>query len=302
MSAERIRAGILAFAAGDAFGAPWEGASSEDLRRADLASLPRREDWPRGATSDDTAQLILTAKVLCSLERDLPRHFMELLAAEFPRMRGVGPTTTKAVRRWEESDLLEAAEGGTNGAAMRALPIGWATPADDPGLRRRRVLSLSRTTHGAPGALIAAGTVAAMGSLSLVQVSIEAICEGASAEVAALREALQADVEIDALADAAEGAWTPPAAGVSLDAIETAAAVLHVLSSTEGLADGIEAAIRLGGDTDTVAAIVAGVLGARGADPAEELPWFGLVQLPDASLVDELASGLAQKRRLTTSS
>lgn len=296
VSAERIRAGILAFAAGDAFGAPWEGASPEDLRRADLGSFRRREDWPRGATSDDTAQLILTARVLCSSERDLQRRFIELLAAEFPRMRGAGPTTTKAVRRWEESGLVGATDGGTNGAAMRALPIGWATPVDDPELRRRRVLSLSRATHGAPGALIAAGTVAAMGSWSLERISIEAICDGASAEAAALRGALHADVKIDALEAAAEGAWTPPAAGVSLDAIETAAAVLHVLRGADGLAEGIEAAIRLGGDTDTVAAIVAGVLGGRGADPAEELPWLRLVQLPDASLVNELASGLAEKR------
>ena len=297
MSVERIRAGILAFAAGDAFGAPWEGASPEDLRGADLASFPRREDWPRGATSDDTAQLILTAKVLCSSAGDPQRRFMELLASEFPRMRGVGPTTTNAVRRFEESGSLEAAGGGTNGAAMRALPIGWATPVDDPELRRRRVLSLSRATHGAPGALIAAGTVAAMGNLSLERISIQAICEGASAEAAALRETLQAEVGIDALEAAAEGAWTPPATGVSMNAIETVAAVLHVLRNAAGLADGIETAIRLGGDTDTVAAIVAGVLGVRCSDPAEALTWLDVVQLPDAELVDELATCLAEKRR-----
>jgi ADP-ribosylglycohydrolase len=297
VSAEKIRAGILAFAAGDAFGTPWEGASPEDLRGADLASLPRREDWPRGATSDDTAQLILTAEVLCSSEEDLQRRFMELLVTEFPRIRGAGPTTTNAVRRFEESGSLEAAEGGTNGAAMRTLPIGWATPVDDPQARQRLVLSLSRATHGAPGALVAAGTVAALGSLSLEQLSVPAICERACAEAAALRETLQVGVEIETLEAAAQGAWTPPAAGVSMDAIETVAAVLHVLRGAAGLADGIETAIRLGGDTDTVAAIVAGVLGVRGPDPAEVIPWLDLVQLPDAGLVDELAACLAEKRR-----
>lgn len=291
----KIRAGFLAFAAGDAFGAPWEGSSPEDLREADLASVPRREDWPRGATSDDTAQLILTARVLCSPQRDLQRRFMELLASELPRMRGAGPTTTRAVRRWQESGLLGARDGGTNGAAMRALPIGWATPVDAVEERRRWVLAISRATHGAPGALIAAGAIAAMGSWSLEAASSEAVCEAGCAEALALREALQADVDGEILQAAAEGSWTPPAGGVSLDAMETLAAVLHVLRRTAGLADGIETAIRLGGDTDTVAAIVAGILGSRGADPAE-LPWIGLVQLPDASLVDELASGLAQRR------
>jgi ADP-ribosyl-[dinitrogen reductase] hydrolase len=267
-----------------------------DLREADLTSLPQREDWPRGATSDDTAQLLLVARVLCSGEGDRQQRFMEQLADGFPRMRGAGPTTTEAVRRWEESGSVGAVSGDTNGAAMRALPVGWATPSDDPGARRSRVLSFSRATHGAPGALIAAGTVAAIGSWSLEGASTGAICERARVEAVALRGALGAEVELAAIEAAAEGRWAPPAAGVSLEAIETAAAVLHVLRLAGGLADGIERAVRLGGDTDTVAAIVAGVLGARGCDPTEELPWLGRVQLPDASLLDELASGLAQMR------
>jgi ADP-ribosyl-[dinitrogen reductase] hydrolase len=293
---ERIEAAIIAFAAADAYGAPWEGVPPQRLREAELARVPRREDWPRGATSDDTAQLILTARVLCCGERDLQRGFIELLAAGFPQMRGAGPTTTAAVRRWLESGQLGAGEGGTNGAAMRALPIGWGTPAGDSEGRRAKVLSISRATHGAPGALIAAGTVAAMGSWALDRVPTEGICAQAVGEAAALGSALGAEVDLAALEAAAQGAWTPPAAGISLDATETVTAVLHVLQGAEGLADAIEAAVRLGGDTDTVAAIVAGVLASQGADPASELPWLGQVQLPDANLIESLASGLAEKR------
>lgn len=294
--AERIRAGIVAFAAADAFGAPWEGVPPQRLREADLARLPQREDWPRGATSDDTAQLILTARVLCSGKRDLQRGFIELLAAEFSQMRGAGPTTTAAVRRWQESGQLGASDGGTNGAAMRALPIGWGTSATDPEERRAEVLAISRATHGAPGALVAAGTVAAIGSWALDRVPIDGICEKAVGEATTLGSALGAEVDLASLEAAAHGAWTSPAAGISLDAIETVAAVLHVLQREEGLADAIESAVRLGGDTDTVAAIAAGVLAAQGSEPLAELPWLGLVQLPDASLVEQLASGLAERR------
>jgi ADP-ribosylglycohydrolase len=296
VSTERIRAGIVAFAAADAFGAPWEGVPPQRLRDGDLATVPRREDWPRGATSDDTAQLILTARVLCSGKRDLQRAFMESLASELPQMRGAGPTTTAAVRRWRGSGQLGARDGATNGAAMRALPIGWAIPSADVEGRRHRALSISRATHGAPGALIAAGTVAAMGSWALDRVAIQLICERAVAEATALGSALGAGVDLATLEAATRGAWVPPAAGISLDAIETVAAVLYVLGSADGLADAVEAAVRLGGDTDTVAAITAGVLATQGADPARELPWLGLVQLPDASLVEELASGLAERR------
>jgi ADP-ribosylglycohydrolase len=267
----------------------------EELREADLTSVPRREGWPQGATSDDTAQLILTARVLCDGERDLQRRFIELLAAEFSQIRGSGPTTTTAVRRWQETALLGASDGGTNGAAMRALPCGWATASADAELRRVRVLSISSATHGAPGALIAAGTVAAIGSWALDREPLQLICERARAEADSLREMLRADVDLAAIEAAAQGTWTPPATGIPLDAIETVAAVLYVLRRAEGLGDGIEGAVLLGGDTDTVAALVAGVLGARGADPAE-LSWLGLVQLPDASLIKALASGLAEKR------
>jgi ADP-ribosylglycohydrolase len=297
-SAARIRAGFVAFAAGDAFGAPWEGVPPEELAAADLSQLPRREDWPRGATSDDTAQLILAAEALCA-EGDLQRVFMERLADELPRIRGAGPTTSAAVRRWRESGSLGATSGATNGAAMRALAVGWAVPGDADEARRDLVLALSRATHGAPGALIAAGVVAAMAGRALEGAAIDAICEDAVAEAARLREVLGTEIALDALAAAAEGAWEPPAAGVSLDAMETAAAVLHVLRGlrpADDLNNAIEASIRLGGDTDTVAAIVGGILGAGGADPEGELPWLPLVRLPDPALLDRLAQELWEKR------
>jgi ADP-ribosylglycohydrolase len=294
-SAARIRAGFVAFAAGDAFGAPWEGRPPQELAGVDLSHLPRREDWPRGATSDDTAQLILAAEALCA-GGEMQRGFMEGLADALPRIRGAGPTTTAAVRRWWESGVLGATTGATNGAAMRALSIGWGVPADAEDERREAVLALSRATHGAPGALISAGVIAAIGSWSLEGAGIDAICEEAVTEAARLREMLGADLPLDDLAAAVEGGWEPPAAGVSLDAMETAAAVLHVLRQADGLRDGIEASVRLGGDTDTVAAIVGGILGVRGAEPEEELPWLPLVRLPDPSLLDRLAAALWGRR------
>jgi len=293
--AAKIRAGFVAFAAGDAFGAPWEGMASEEVAGADLSRLPQREDWPRGATSDDTAQLVLAAEALCA-GGELQREFMVRLAGEFPRIRGVGPTTSEAVRRWRESGSMGVASGTTNGAAMRVLAVGWAAPADNPAVRREMALALSRATHGAPGALIAAGVVAAMGSWSLAGSSIDSLCREAVAEAARLREALGADVPLDQLAAAADGTWTPPAAGISLDAMETAAAVLHVLRGARGLSDGIETSVRLGGDTDTVAAIVGGILGVRDEDPEDALPWLSLVQLPDPALLDRLAAGLWERR------
>lgn len=294
--AERIRAGFVAFATGDAVGAPWEGVAPGDLTEADLSHLTRREDWPLGATSDDTAQLLLAAETLCAPGEDPQRGFMERLAAGFDEMRGVGPTTTEAVRRWRESGALGATEGTTNGAAMRALAVGWATPSNDPHRRRETVQTLSRATHGGAGALIAAGVVAAIGTWSLEPIPLETICEEAVTEAEALRAELQADVPLDELTAAARGEWTPPSAGVSLDAIETTAAVVDVLRQADDVPSGIEAAIRLGGDTDTVAAIAAGILGSLNPEQVGQLPWLLQVQLPDPALLDRLAKKLWEGR------
>jgi ADP-ribosyl-[dinitrogen reductase] hydrolase len=54
----------------------------------------------------------------------------------------------------------------------------------------------------------------------------------------------------------------------------------------------------MGGDTDTVAAITGGLLGARltVTDVLAELPWQAAVLLPDAVLVTATSSALAAVR------
>src|SRR5260370_27852660 len=79
----------------------------------------------------------------------------------------------------------------------------------------------------------------------------------------------------------AAGTWQAPADGVSLDPYQTVAAVLSCVLRATSLRDGLIQAVRMGGDTDTVAALV----GARDA-PAQvtaALPWSPAAQLPPAS-------------------
>jgi ADP-ribosylglycohydrolase len=61
---QHIRAGIIAYAAGDALGVPWEGRTPDQVPWEKLEELPARGDWPQGATSDDTDQLLLVARHL----------------------------------------------------------------------------------------------------------------------------------------------------------------------------------------------------------------------------------------------
>jgi ADP-ribosyl-[dinitrogen reductase] hydrolase len=128
-SPQDIRAGILAYAAGDALGVPWEGKPPDEVQWEALEELPARGDWPQGSTSDDTDQMLLVARYLAEAKGQIDeRGFLTRLAKALPRMRGVGPTTRAAVQRFIDTGELQATEGSSIGAAMRALRFGWATP------------------------------------------------------------------------------------------------------------------------------------------------------------------------------
>jgi ADP-ribosyl-[dinitrogen reductase] hydrolase len=110
-----------------------------------------------GATSDDTEQLLLVAAYLVEANGQVDeRGFLGRLANALPGMRGAGPTTQAAVQRFVATGKLHATDGSSIGAAMRALPFGWATPVVAAMRRRELTIRLSRTTHGAPEAIISA--------------------------------------------------------------------------------------------------------------------------------------------------
>jgi ADP-ribosylglycohydrolase len=98
-------------------------------------------------------------------------------------MRGAGPTTQAAVRRFLATGELHAADGSSIGAAMRALPFGWATPVAAAAHRRELTVRLSRTTHGGPEAIISACVVAEMAAWAIEQHPVDAVV------AAGLREA-----------------------------------------------------------------------------------------------------------------
>ena len=299
VSPRRIRAGILAYAAGDALGVPWEGKTTDQVDLEALEELPPAHDWPRGATSDDTDQLILVASHLVESQgRVDEREFLTLLAKALPGMRGPGPSTTAAVRRFVATGVLQTSTGDTVGAAMRALPIGWAMPSSATEQRSATTIRLSRTTHGEPAAIVSACVVAAVASLALEGYSIDAVVTAGldEAEHMAAWYGLPSDA-MQPIRQGASGAWGPYRAGMALDAVATVASVMQVLRESEGLAAAMKHAVSLGGDTDTVAAIVGGLLGCQTLDVEREISWLSRVTLPEPELVDAVAVGLDRLRR-----
>lgn len=298
-SPQHIRAGILAYAAGDALGVPWEGKPPEEVRWEALEELPARGDWPRGSTSDDTDQLLLVARYLAETKGQVDeREFLTRLAKALPGMRGVGPSTRAAVRRFIESGELRASEGSSIGAAMRALPFGWITPVAARAQRRELTVRLSRTTHGAPVAIMSACVVAEMAAWAIEQHPIDAVVAAGvdEAERMAGWYGLGPGT-VQPIRQGASGTWGPHRAGMALDAVATVASVMLVLRGSRGLAAAMKHAVSLGGDTDTAAAIVGGILGAQAGDVEGEIPWLSSVLLPEPEIVEATAARLGGLRR-----
>jgi len=288
-SAGRIRSALLAFACGDALGVPWEGRPAAEIDAARLDELPQRPGWPRGATSDDTQQLVMLAENLIATGgAGDPHAFLAELAAARDTIRGIGPTTLRAIHRFTETGALRADDGSSNGAVMRVLPLGWATRPADAEHRRALVEKLTVTTHGAPAAVAGACAIAAMGSYAVEGHPADRLIDVALAEIE--RFALGAAAQ--PVRHAAEGEWHPGPGGVTLDVLDTVAAVVHTLRQAGDPAEAMRRAVLLGGDTDTVAAIVGGVLGGRHDTLA--IPWSEHVAIPEA--LDALATGLWRLR------
>ncbi len=298
--ADRIAAALTGYACGDALGLPYEGLPPPGASGAEIEQLAPRSGWQRGATSDDTALTVLVARHLADRGgTGDARAFLTALAEQAPSITGLGPSTTRAIEHYRSTGALPVTGGSTNGAPMRALPVGWVTPVADPRRRRRLTVELTRATHPDPDAQCAACVVAACGSWAL-----EGAGPGALLGIA-IEEETQASTACGAgrrlggmLEQLADGTWRPPVQGVSLEPAETVTAVLACVTHGPDLREALIQAIGFGGDTDTVAAIVGGILGAglTRDEVLAELPWHSAVLLPDADDVAQLAAGLASAR------
>ncbi len=299
---QHVRAGIVAYAAGDALGVPWEGRTPEEVRWEALEALPARGDWPRGATSDDTEQLLLVAAYLVEANGQIDEQdFLARLVKALPGMRGAGPTTQAAVRRFVATGELHAADGSSIGAAMRALPFGWATPVTAAAHRRELTIRLSRTTHGAPEAIISACVVAEMAAWAIEQRPVDAVMAAGLREAEGVAQQYAVHpATLEHLRQAASGDWSPYTAGPTLDALATVASVVYVLREAEGLATAMKHAVALGGDTDTTAAIVGGILGCQLEDAGSQIRWLSSVGMPNARLIEAAAAGLYKVTQSST--
>jgi len=280
---DRLAGVLVGTALGDALGLPFENLTAEVIA-ADFPARGRFHFLGRaGHVSDDTEQSALVAQSLLREPADAEAcagRFGRALVGWLLRVPwGIGFATLRACAWRMVGFRASGVRSAGNGAAMRAAVAGVFF-ATDPARRRAFSDALARITHTDPRAVEAARFVAALAAdLSLRQ-------PGQSVEVAAARAEV-ADATLAAALDRAIALAGAPVAeqarelGTTGYAVHTVAFALAVfLRYGDRPAEALEEAVRAGGDTDSIGAIVGAWCGAR----------HGLSGLPPA-LVADLAPG-----------
>ncbi|MEI9413145.1 ADP-ribosylglycohydrolase family protein [Mesorhizobium salmacidum] len=291
---DRAMGALIGGALGDALGMPTQLLSPSRIAElyghvedfvAPAADHPVSKGLAAGTVTDDTEQALLLGRILVeSGERfDHARWVNALLDWERDvKARGsydlLGPSTKRAIDAINSGvPADDAGRGGdTNGAAMRIAPVGIMVPPEPLDALVAKVAQTCRATHNTSIAISSAAAVAAAVSLGISGGDWRAAC-GHAVAAARLGAALGHWVTGGDIAarilwaqDLVRGKGEKEAIKLIVDLVgtgvasqESVPAAFAVLEVAQG--DAWRAAViaaNLGGDTDTIGAIAAGMAGA----------------------------------------
>lgn len=299
---ERAAGVLIGLACGDALGVPYEHAEPPDegqpaeMRGGGPAGLAPGE-W-----SDDTAMAVAIAEVVASgadlttvagldavAERflawydsgpaDIGGQTAAVLAATRERV-GTGPgggSPAEVMTREAGAYAEQHEHSAGNGALMRTAAVTLGHLDDREGLAKAAA-GVARLTHDDPVAVEScvlwseAVRVAIVGGLTDVRAGLDLLPPSRRADWAAW---------IDDALNGPAAKFTPN--GYTVTALQAATSSVVLTPATldgspdEHLQDGLHAAVRIGDDTDTVAAIAGSLLGAKWGAGAVPEEWVGLV-------------------------
>lgn len=325
----RARGALYGLAIGDALGMP-----TELLPRRQVALLfptltsfesgPASNEisagTPAATVTDDTRQALILAQLLVEGQGhvDARRFIDELLAwadaAEADGSEQLGPSSRRALEAVRRGVPLETAgrRGDTNGAAMRIAPLGVAVPVDPLDRLLDRVEEACRPTHFTGLAIAGAAAVAAAVSAGVGGASFAEACAIArqAASDGQVRGHYAAGASVAERLVWAVDLVTGLDEESALDAIErligTGVATQEAVPAAFAIAArwptdpwrACLAAARLGGDSDTIAAMTGAILGAcvgEAGFPAEAIDRVAQVNGLDLPrLVERLLAVRAQ--------
>jgi len=261
---------LIGMAVGDSMGLPMEGMKRTKIEKLGWMKHPRQRLFlGKGFVSDDTEHAMMTLEATL-VSKGNPQKFEKSLRW---RLRwwfiglpaGVGMATAKScLKLWlgiKRSGVFSAG----NGPAMRSVILGAKYYNDDE--TRREMVKLSTIlTHSDPKALIGAQTIAELAALFAKERCVPS------------KEYVLSVVEREGMPDEVMNSWRDHCEnGVSGYMYHTVPAVIEVGQKHDwDYEKSITEIIRLGGDTDTTAAILGGLCGVMAASNTESTP------IPDA--------------------
>ena len=293
---DRAGGALLGTFVGDALGMPFEGRGHHVIPTAVEMVEARRG---RGTYTDDTQMMIALAESLIERGRVEEQHLARAFLAAYDPQRGYGGGTTQVFALWSAGAPVAEAAGQLfrgqgsrgNGAAMRIAPVAVCF-REDPDRLRAEAARSARVTHAHPVGVDGAVVQAAAIGAALRDEDVLATAR-ATARTEELRAGLE---EVGLLLMARRDPGEVHARlGSSSDASESVCSAVYSALAHSTFEAAVRFAVRLGGDTDTVAAMAGAISGARHGARAIPRQWLDALEEGERGRghVEQLAARLA---------
>ena len=277
---DRAAGVLVGLAAGDALGAGYEFKTPPVKPEMIGGGLG---PWEPGEWTDDTQMALCIAEVAASGWLDATEVGERFLAWLHGGASDVGNQTRAVLGRASHgSELSDRAaryfaanpdRSAGNGSLMRTAPVALASIGDD-GAIVRAAMQISGLTHADP----VAGEACVIWCVAIDRAIREGRLDGVSDGIALLPDARRQfwSERLDEAERNPPGSFSPN--GYVVTALQAAWAAIRQTAvpaeqSGRHLVDALGAAVRIGDDADTVAAIAGALLGARWGATAVPLEW-----------------------------
>ena len=302
---DRARGCLAGLAIGDALGAPTEGKTQAQIRERWGRVTDYVSDDPAG--TDDTEYAVFSAQTLLRHGRaltsaDVAAAWRADICSQPGRFKGAGFSEMLAIRNLR--DGLEPPHSGehlhawSDGLAMRVAPFGVVSPGDPAEAARLSDVdgAVSHAGEGLLGGRAVAAAIAVAMTGAAVEDSTRAALDAVPADSWTAR-AIAEGVEIGGASASVWDALAPlhaalvPAAYPWADlGPEAVGLAFGLLAAARGDFEGaVLGGANVGRDTDTIAAIAGGVVGARVGIGALPRRWVDRIQVTKGLCIHAVA-------------
>jgi poly(ADP-ribose) glycohydrolase ARH3 len=267
---DRFRGCMLGLAVGDALGSPFEGIDGYGIYKTFGVAINIVRNPPVDGSleyTDDTEMMIGLAEALLESGRVDEDVLMAAFARNFDVRRGYGAGAKQIIAtaqtggdwRRKSQELFPNGSFG-NGAAMRVAPIGLLFQHDLDRVEREAVLS-AQVTHRHPLGIDGARTIALAVAMAAQPEAFDRSAFIAEIYARATTMEFQEAIEKVALAGTD---FSPLSLGHGVEAHRSAITAVAIFDQNrDSYEETLSGALRVGGDTDTIAAMAGAISGAR---------------------------------------